>query len=198
MPRLFIIAGCNGAGKTTASYTLLPELLNCEDYVNSDEIAKGLSPFRPALAAIKASKIMMERIHELIAERKSFGVESTLSTRSLAKIVVEAQNKGYKVNLVFFWLRMPELAIERVKLRVQSGGHDVPEETIRRRYGLGIDNLFKLYMPICDYWMILDNSNTPSKLVAEGGTAIVTKIHDKTVYNLILDYERTRDQRLEG
>ena len=137
-------------------------------------------------------------MHELIAERKSFGVESTLSTRTLAKTVVEAQNKGYKVNLVFFWLRMPELAIERVKLRVQSGGHDVPEETIRRRYGLGIDNLFKLYMPICDYWMILDNSNTPSKLVAEGGTNIVTKIHDKTVYNLILDYERTRDQRLEG
>ena len=161
MPSLFIIAGCNGAGKTTASYTLLPELLNCEDYVNSDEIAKGLSPFRPSLAAIKASKIMMERIHELIAERKSFGIESTLSTRSLAKIVVDAQNRGYKVNLIFFWLMMPELAIERVKLRVQSGGHDVPEETIRRRYGLGIDNLFKLYIPICDYWIVPDQIKNP-------------------------------------
>lgn len=195
MPRLFIIAGCNGAGKTTASYTLLPELLNCEEYVNSDEIAKGLSPFRPSLAAIQASKIMMERIHELIDEGKSFGIETTLSTKTLAKIAVDAQKRGYKVNIIFFWLRIPELAIERVKLRVASGGHDVPEETIRRRFGLGLDNLFKLYLPICDYWMILDNSNSPSRIVAEGGIKVVTKIHDRNAYNLLLDYERARDKR---
>lgn len=195
MPRLFIIAGCNGAGKTTASYTLLPELLNCEEYVNSDEIAKGLSPFRPSLAAIRASKIMMERIHELIDEGKSFGIETTLSTKTLAKIAVDAQKRGYKVNIIFFWLRIPELAIERVKLRVASGGHDVPEETIRRRFGLGLDNLFKLYLPICDYWMILDNSNSPSRIVAEGGIKVVTKIHDRNAYNLLLDYERARDKR---
>ncbi len=195
MPRLFIIAGCNGAGKTTASYTLLPELLNCEEYVNSDEIAKGLSPFRPSLAAIQASKIMMERIHELIDEGKSFGIETTLSTKTLARIAVDAQKRGYKVNIIFFWLRIPELAIERVKLRVASGGHDVPEETIRRRFGLGLDNLFRLYLPICDYWMILDNSNTPSRIVAEGGTKVVTKIHDRNAYNLLLDYERARDKR---
>lgn len=193
MPTIYIIAGCNGAGKTTASYTLLPELLNVDEYVNSDEIAKGLSPFRPSLAAIKASKIMMERIHELIEEGETFGLETTLSTKTLSKIIVDAQKRGYKVNLLFFWLRMPELAIERVKLRVESGGHDVPEETIRRRYGLGIDNLFRLYMPVCDYWMLLDNSKSPASLIAEGGIRVVTKIHDKTVYNLILDYERTRD-----
>jgi len=197
MPTIYIIAGCNGAGKTTASYTLLPELLNVEEYVNSDEIAKGLSPFRPSLAAIKASKLMMERIHELIDERKSFGLETTLSTKTLAKIVVEAQKLGYKVNLLFFWLRIPELAIERVKLRVESGGHDVPEETIRRRYGLGIDNFFRLYQPICDYWMLLDNSSE-SRIVAEGGLRIVTKIHDRTAYNQLLDYERTRNEGFEG
>ena len=195
MPRLFIIAGCNGAGKTTAAYAMLPGRLQCEDYVNSDEIAKGLSPFRPSLAAIKASKIMMERIHELIEEGKSFGVETTLSTKTLAKIAQDARKKGYMVNIIFFWLRIPERAIERVRLRVASGGHDVPDDTIRRRFGLGIDNLFHLYIPICDYWMIVDNSNTPSRIVAEGGIKVVTKIHDRNAYNLLLDYERARDKR---
>lgn len=194
MPSLYIISGCNGAGKTTASYTLLPDLLNCDEYVNSDEIAKGLSPFNPALAAIKASKLMTERIHELLEKRATFGVETTLATRSLARVVTGAQALGYRVTLVYFWLQVPELAIQRVRLRVASGGHSVPEETIIRRYGAGIDNLFRLYMPIVDYWMIIDNSNTPSKLVAEGGLSVVTKLHDKTAYNQILNYERAREQ----
>ncbi len=194
MPSLYIISGCNGAGKTTASYTLLPDLLNCDEYVNSDEIAKGLSPFNPALAAIKASKLMTERIHELLEKRATFGVETTLATRSLAHVVTGAQALGYRVTLVYFWLQVPELAIQRVRLRVASGGHSVPEETIIRRYGAGIDNLFRIYMPIVDYWMIIDNSNTPSKLVAEGGLSVVTKLHDKTAYNQILNYERAREQ----
>ena len=198
MPKLFIIAGCNGSGKTTASYTLLPDLLNCDEYVNSDEIAKGLSPFNPALASIKASKLMAERITELLEKRATFGIETTLATRSLARVVTRAQAAGYRVTLVFFWLQMPELAIQRVKLRVASGGHSVPEETILRRYGAGIDNFFRIYVPVCDYWMLIDNSNTPSKLVAEGGSSVVTKIHDKTVYNQILNYERTRDKGPEG
>jgi len=194
MPSLYIISGCNGAGKTTASYTLLPDLLNCDEYVNSDEIAKGLSPFNPALAAIKASKLMTERIHELLEKRATFGVETTLATRSLARVVTGAQAIGYRVTLVYFWLQVPELAIQRVRLRVASGGHSVPEDTIIRRYGAGIDNLFHIYMPIVDYWMIIDNSNTPSKLVAEGGLSVVTKLHDKTAYNQILNYERAREQ----
>lgn len=194
MPKLFIIAGCNGAGKTTASYTILPDMLNCEEYVNADEIAKGLSPFNPSLVAIKASRIMMERIEELIEKGGDFGIETTLATRSLSRVVVRAQEKGYFVTVVFFWLRLPELAVERVKLRVASGGHDVPEKTIVRRYGVGIDNLFRLYIPICDYWIIIDNSNSPSRITAEGGKSIVTKIHNKTAYNLLLNYERTRDE----
>lgn len=198
MPSLYIISGCNGAGKTTASYTLLPDLLNCDEYVNSDEIAKGLSPFNPSLAAIKASKLMTERIHELLEKRATFGIETTLATRSLARVITGAQAIGYRVTLVFFWLQVPELAIQRVKLRVASGGHSVPEETIIRRYGAGIDNLFHIYTPIVDYWMIIDNSNTPSKLVAEGGLSVVTKLHDKTAYNQILNYERAREQGPEG
>jgi Uncharacterized protein conserved in bacteria len=191
MPKLFIIAGCNGAGKTTASYTILPDMLNCEEYVNADEIAKGLSPFNPSIVAIKASKLMMERIFELIEKGEDFGIETTLATRSLVRVITSAQSKGYVVTIVFFWLKMPELAIERVKLRVAAGGHDVPEETVRRRYDAGIDNLFRLYLPVCDYWILIDNSNSPSKIIAEGGRSIVTKIHNKNVYNQLLNYERT-------
>lgn len=195
MPKLYVIAGCNGAGKTTASFAMLPEILDCAEYVNSDEIARGLSPFDPSLASIKATKVMLERIQELLERRITFGVETTLSTKTLAKILVHAKELGYTVNLVFFWLSMPELAIERVALRVKSGGHDIPVDTILRRYGNGIDNLFKEYMSIVDYWIIIDNSGKRGSLVAEGGTNVVTKIHNKVTYNKILEYERTRDER---
>ncbi|MDD2292941.1 MAG: zeta toxin family protein [Bacteroidales bacterium] len=194
MPKLFIISGCNGAGKTTASYTILPDMFNCEEFVNADEIAKGLSPFNPEMASIRASRLMMDRIYELIDKGEDFGVETTLATRTLVKFIVDAQSRGYVVSLVYFWLKMPDLAVERVKLRVASGGHNVPEPTIRRRYAVGIEHLFRLYIPICDYWILIDNSNTPSKLIAEGGKSIVTKIHNKTEYNLLINYERTRDE----
>ncbi|MDD2594716.1 MAG: zeta toxin family protein [Bacteroidales bacterium] len=195
MPKLFIISGCNGAGKTTASYTILPDMFNCEEFVNADEIAKGLSPFNPELAAIRASRLMMDRINELIEKGEDFGVETTLATRTLVKVIVDAQNRGYVVTLVYFWLKLPQLAVERVRLRVASGGHNVPEKTILRRYDVGIEHLFRLYLPVCDYWILIDNSNTPSNIIAEGGRCIVTKIHNKTVYNLLINYERTRDER---
>ena len=198
MPRLFIIAGCNGAGKTTASYTILPEMLNCDEFVNSDEIAKGLSPFNPELAAIRASRLMMERIYELLDKGADFGVETTLATRFLIRVINEAQKRGYVVTLLFFWLKMPELAVERVKLRVASGGHNIPINTIYRRYDAGIDNLFSRYIGICDYWIIIDNSNMKSAIIAEGGKNIVTKTHNKLTYNLLLNYERTRIKRNEG
>ena len=153
MPNLYIIAGCNGAGKTTASYTLLPEMLNCKEFVNADEIARGLSPFQPDKAAIDAGKIMLTRIKD-------------------------AQQKGYFVTLVFFWLNNVELAIERVKMRVLDGGHDIPEETIRKRYKSGIANLIKLYIPVCDYWMVLNNSITPFQLISEGLQNNETEIKD--------------------
>ena len=195
MPRLYIIAGCNGAGKTTASYTILPDMLNCDEFVNSDEIAKSLSPNNPYESAIRASRLMMERIDELIDKGGTFGVETTLATRTLVSVIADAQQKGYVVTLVYFWLKMPELAVERVKLRVEAGGHYVPEATILRRYDVGISNLFNLYIPVCDYWILIDNSNNPSNIIAEGGKSIVTKIHNKTVYNLLINYERTRDER---
>lgn len=165
---LFIIAGCNGAGKTTASFTILPEILNCKEFVNADEIARGLSPFQPEKVAFEAGRIMLERINDLISRKEDFAFETTLSTKSYKNKVIEARKAGYKVTLVFFWLRTTDLAIERVRSRVSEGGHNIPIETIKRRYVRGIENLFKIYMPLCDEWLMIDNSETPYSLIAEG------------------------------
>lgn len=192
MPNLYIIAGCNGAGKTTASYTILPDMLKCTEFVNADEIAKGISPFAPEKAAIEAGRIVVERMKVLMEERKDFAIETTLATRTHAKLIQRARAVGYKITLLFFWLNMPSLAIERVKLRVSSGGHNVDEEQIRRRYDLGIKHLFSIYLELCDYWMIIDNSRSP-EIICEGGMNIVTKVHNKTLFNQLINYERTRN-----
>ena len=160
MSKLYIIAGCNGAGKTTASYTVLPEILECREFVNADEIAKGLSPFNPSSVAIEAGRLMLKRIGELLSAGVSFSVETTLSTRSYINLIQQAQNQGYSVSLIYFWLNSPELAIERVKQRVANGGHDVPAPIIRRRYRSGLENFFRIYMPCVDYWMLADNMST--------------------------------------
>ncbi|MDR1779972.1 MAG: zeta toxin family protein [Tannerella sp.] len=191
MPNLYIIAGCNGAGKTTASYTILPEMLGCKEFVNSDEIAKGLSPFNAdsIAVAVEASRIMYKRIRELIAARKTFALETTLASRSIAKLLQGAQDKGYYVTLLYFWLNTPDLAVERVKNRVAAGGHNVSETTIRRRYGTGIRNLFELYMPICDYWMITDNSLSPIEIIAKGFKEGTKEIFNTVIYNKLESYE---------
>ncbi len=166
-PTLYIIAGCNGAGKTTASYSMLPELLGCREFVNADEIAKGLSPFNPESVAIEAGKLMLQRIHRLLAERKTFAIETTLATRSYAKLVVQAKETGYQVILLFFWLSSPEMAVERVARRVREGGHNIPIETIIRRYWLGLYNFFTIFSPIVDSWMFFDNSDDTIHLANE-------------------------------
>ncbi len=194
MSKLFIIAGCNGAGKTTASYTILPEMLNCLEFVNADEIAKGISPFSPEKAAIQAGRIMIERVSDLINEGKDFAIETTLATRTYANLIRRAQAKNYIVTVLFFWLNLPSLAVERVRLRVASGGHHVDEERVRRRYDLGIKHLFNIYLNICDYWLIIDNSYN-SEIICEGGKDIVTKIYNKTSFNQLINYERTRNTR---
>ena len=166
--QLYIISGCNGAGKTTASYTVLPEILLCKEFVNADEIAKGLSPFNPESMAIEAGRLMLKRINELLAAKVSFSIETTLATRSYTRLIQRAQNAGYKVSLIYFWLNSPELAVNRVLQRVNEGGHNVPIDVIYRRYQAGINNLFQIYMPRVDYWLLADNSISPRVIVAEG------------------------------
>lgn len=185
---LYIISGCNGAGKTTASYTVLPEILNCKEFVNADEIARGLSPFNPSSVAIEAGKLMLQRIEELLKRNETFSIETTLATRSYVNLVKQAQEQGYSIRLLFFWLSTPELAVKRVAERVSKGGHDIPQDIIRRRYVAGINNLFKLFMPIVNYWAIFDNSETPRKKVAIGGKDSQTEIANIELYNNIKNY----------
>lgn len=182
MPRLYIISGCNGAGKTTASYSLLPEMLDCTQFVNSDEFAKGLSPFNPEKASIQASRYMLMKIRYLLKRNQDFAVETTLATRTLLKTVKMAQEAGYTVTLLYFWLNSPELAIERVRARVSTGGHDIPEETIRRRYKVGIDYFFNYYSPVCERWILADNSQIPFRVIAEGTRDEIIHIKDEETY----------------
>jgi predicted ABC-type ATPase len=166
-------------------------MLDCKEFVNSDEIAKGLSPFNAdsMAVAVEASRIMYKRIRELISVAETFALETTLASRSIAKLVKNAQAKGYYVTLLFFWLNTPDLAVERVRNRVLAGGHNVSEVTVRRRYRAGILNLFDLYMPICDYWMITDNSLSPMEVIAKGSRGGERGIYNSVIFEKLKNYE---------
>ena len=165
-PNLYIIAGPNGAGKTTASFNLLPDVLHCPNFVNADEIARGLSPFAPEEVSFQAGRIMLQRIDELLPQKVDFAIETTLATRSYVQLVRRAQALGYKVHLIFFFLENEEQAIQRVAQRVSNGGHNIPEDDIRRRFKRGIFNLINLYTPVCDSVLVYNNVKTPARLVA--------------------------------
>ena len=184
MPRMFILSGCNGSGKTTASYTLLPEILECREFVNSDEFAKSLSPFNPDAAYITASRYMLMKTKYLFRERADFCIETTLATRSLGKMVTAAQQQGYFVTVLYFWLNSPDLAVERVRARVEAGGHFIPEDVVRRRYIVGLNYFFRDYVPACDRWILSDNSEPPFTIVGEGSRQR-TVIRDLALYNRI-------------
>lgn len=164
-PKLYIIAGCNGAGKTTASMSILPEVLDCREFVNADEIAKGLSPFKPEEIAIEAGRLMLQRIDTLLSRHVSFAIETTLATRSYKNLVERAKASGYQVILLFFWLSSPEMAEMRVAQRVASGGHDIPKDVVHRRYWAGLRNLFEIFVPIVDLWSLYDNNTETQPIV---------------------------------
>ena len=190
---LYIIAGCNGAGKTTASFTILPEVLNCKEFINADEIAKGLSPFQPESVAMQAGRIMLARMDELLQKGETFAFETTLATKSYKQKIEWAQANGYEVTLLFFWLDSPNMAKKRVAQRVAEGGHSIPSETIERRYHNGIVNLFAIYIDMVDICYIFDNSEgerTPIAKKYKGGKEI---IYNTDLYNQMKNsYEKER------
>lgn len=190
MPNLYIIAGCNGAGKTTASFTILPEMLNCKEFVNADSIAAGLSPFNPESVAIEAGRLMLSRIHELLKSEVDFAFETTLATRSYISLIKAAQQVGYTVTLLFIWLDSPEMAIQRVADRVAEGGHNIPEDVIKRRYYRGIFNLITLYIPVCDNWMVVNNKNVVPELIAKGALTGENMIQNHYIWGTIKDQSK--------
>ena len=193
MPSLYIISGCNGAGKTTASLTVLPETLQCKEFVNCDEIAKGLSPLNPDGAKVAAGRLMLSRIKKLIADKEDFAIETTLAAKSYHSLIIKAREQGYKSSLIYFWLQSPELAIQRVAERVKHGGHHVDDSIIRRRYKAGIKNLFNLYCPVVDYFLFIDNSVMPSEIIAEGNIKS-TKFYNEEKFKKIRQYDNSNSE----
>ena len=194
---LYIIAGCNGAGKTTASFTVLPEMLKCREFVNADEIAKGLSPFNPEGVAIQAGRLMIDRMIHLLKEGETFAFETTLATRSYVNLIQRSQKRGYFVTLLFFSLSTPEQAVARVAKRVSQGGHNIPTNVIMRRYDAGLQNFFQLYTPIVDFWTLYDNSNIPGEKIAFGWKNQRINIVDNEKYERLFQLYATKAESNE-
>lgn len=186
-PNIYVIAGPNGAGKSTAAQTLLPQFLNCTEFVNADDIARGLSRFRPETVAFEAGRAMLSRLNTLAKQNVNFAFETTLASRSFAPWLKERQSEGYSVHLIYLWLPSPELAIARVAYRVRIGGHSIPVETIKRRYTRSIQNLRQLFMPLVNTWTIYENSEERLQMVGRGRKNITIQILNKHAWERIMD-----------
>jgi len=168
-PRIVILAGPNGAGKSTLAKYLLPVGAEIVEFVNADQIAAGLSGFRPETVAFEAGRIMLARIQTLLQSQKSFAFETTLSSKSFAKLVTRAQRAGYIVELIYVALPSPLHANQRVLARVRNGGHSIAADVVTRRFYRSLWNLQNVYLPVVDAWWVYDNSKakTPT-LIARG------------------------------
>jgi predicted ABC-type ATPase len=185
-PQIIIIAGPNGAGKSTLAPHLLKDTFSLLEYVNADTIAQGLSAFNPESVTFEAGRVMLERLHSLAEQQKSFAFETTLATRSYAVWLSRLKHQGYRFHLLYLWLRSPELALYRIRERVQLGGHNVPEGLVRRRYIRGVQNFFRLYQPLADSWTVFDNSESNGPmLVAVGNTLTTTDIMQQELWDEI-------------
>lgn len=171
-PQAVVIAGPNGAGKTSAAPDLLQDAVGIDAFVNADVIAQGLAAFRPDSAAFVAGRIMLQRIEELARAREDFAFESTLAGRSAHQLLTGLVGIGYNVHIFYLWLPSPDLAVARVRRRVETGGHDVPEPVIRRRFWKSLVNFDRLYRPVATTWRLYDGSALGGRpLIAHGTEA---------------------------
>lgn len=168
MPRAFIIAGPNGAGKTTFARSFLPDDADCTTFINADLIAAGLSPFRPEAAELHAMRLMVEAMRECVAFKRDFAIETTLAGRSYLDLIRSWKAAGYSVKIIFLRLPSVEEAIARVRQRVSLGGHHVPDDVVRRRFGQGWSNFESLYCPLVDAWAVYDSGGPIPSLISEG------------------------------
>lgn len=166
--RILILAGPNGAGKTTFAREFLPDEAQCPTFVNADLIAAGLSPFRPEAAALRAGRLMLELMDDLVARGESFAFETTLADRGYARRISSWQATGYHVAILFLALPSPDAAIQRVHERVAQGGHAIPDDVIRRRFAAGKTNFETVYKPIVDAWALYDSSGQAPVLLDWG------------------------------
>ncbi len=177
-PTVYVVAGPNGAGKTTFATSFLPGFVYCREFVNADLIAAGLSPFDPDSQAVTAGRLMLQRIDELVHAKQTFGFETTLAGRAYATRLKRMKlARGYRVILIFVWLPSETVAISRVAERVKEGGHNIPTDTVKRRYHQGIRNFRNLYRNIADAWYILDGTRQPPDTVCFGDSENTEVIH---------------------
>ncbi|MBI4707797.1 MAG: zeta toxin family protein [Candidatus Omnitrophica bacterium] len=175
---VYIIAGPNGSGKTTFAKKFLPNYAKCQNFINADFIAQGLSPFSPQAAAIKAGRLVLEQIHDLAKKDIDFAFETTLSGKSYISFLQELKKKGYSINIFFLWIPNPELALSRIKDRVAAGGHDVPAVDVKRRFYRGIYNFLHHYSPLSDSWLLFNNADAVPRLIVQskfGKVEIINK-----------------------
>jgi len=166
--KIVIIAGPNGAGKTTFAREFLPNEAGCPVFVNADLIAAGISPFRPELAAFRAGRLMLQEIARHAADGRSFAFETTLSGLTYARMIDGWRSDGYTVKMIFLSLGTAEEAIARVAMRVRQGGHDIPADTIRRRFESGRLRFKETYRSRVDSWQLFDNGGEMPLLLDEG------------------------------
>jgi predicted ABC-type ATPase len=178
-PLVVVLGGPNGAGKSTAAEVVLPSGIA---FLNADEVAKSLPGYRSSSADYEAGRIVLGRMQEMEGKRESFAVETTLASRSLASRVRRLRVEGHLFRLIYTWSASAEFSVQRVAQRVRSGGHDIPEEVIRRRYQASLRNLFDLYLPLADRWDIHDNTGRggPRLIAEQAGAGEV--IHDPVLW----------------
>lgn len=190
MKEAVILGGPNGAGKTTTASRLLPQRLEILEFVNADEIARGLSPFNPEGNALAAGRLMLARIQDLIRQNVSFAFETTCAGRNHVKLLQQCRLEGYRLTLIFLWLPSPVLALERVARRVAEGGHAIPPEVVIRRYKSGLRNMRHLYLPLVDVALIYDNTDAAGRLIARKHSDVEFIVYDHARWNLIEEATR--------
>jgi predicted ABC-type ATPase len=168
-PTIYLIAGCNGAGKTTFAKEFLPNEVKCLRFLNADEIARGLSPLKPSAGAVRAARLLLAQVDECLCDRETFALESTLSGKTYIRLFQQALTFGYELELHYLWLSSPEQAIARVRKRVQLGGHHVPAADIRRRFRRSLNHLVSDYLPLATRWAVWDSRGLPAKRLAISG-----------------------------
>lgn len=180
-PNCFIIAGSNGAGKTTFATRFLPNYADCVNFINPDLIARGLSPFDPDVALARAGRLVLEGIQQAATSRGDFAFETTLSGRSYVRVIRDLRAAGYRVHMFYLWIPGPELALLRIRERVRQGGHNVPAAAVRRRYARTLGNLIHLYRPLLDTLRAFDNSTREPRLIFEDEDGQTT-VYDANLY----------------
>jgi predicted ABC-type ATPase len=184
-PSVYIIAGPNGAGKTTFARKFLPIYGPCENFVNADLIAQGLSPFAPEKVAVRAGRLLLEEIENLTTRDADFAFETTMAGRTHLNLIRALIVRGYKVDIFFVWVSSVDQTLSRIRDRVLHGGHSVPEDVVRRRFGRSIKNFLLDYRPLADRWMLFDNSGESPVVIAslKQGTL---RLANKAEYNQLV------------